>query len=108
MTVKRRPKGLEVVPRATRRRSEEWGACFFVIDVTPSPPRATPNYRNFSGTRFVLVLNNVIFDQMIFSLIHPSAAVWSMPLCRVWLELRRLPPIMGFVGSGPGLVIILA
>ena len=25
-----------------------------------------------------------------------------------WLELRRLPPIMGFVGSGPGLVIILA
>ena len=26
----------------------------------------------------------------------------------LWLELRRLPPIMGFVGSGPGLVIILA
>ena len=26
----------------------------------------------------------------------------------IWLELRRLPPIMGFVGSGPGLVIILA
>ena len=25
----------------------------------------------------------------------------------LWLELRRLPPIMGFVGSGPGLVIIL-
>ena len=25
-----------------------------------------------------------------------------------WLELRRLPPIMGFVGSGPGLVTLLA
>ena len=25
-----------------------------------------------------------------------------------WLELRRLPPIMGFVGSAPGLVTLLA
>jgi hypothetical protein len=24
-----------------------------------------------------------------------------------WLELRRLPPIMGFVGSAPGLVTLL-
>ena len=30
------------------------------------------------------------------------------PMGGIWLELRRLPPIMGFVGSGPGLVIILA
>jgi len=27
---------------------------------------------------------------------------------QTWLELRRLPPIMGFVGSGPGLVTLLA
>ena len=26
----------------------------------------------------------------------------------IWLELRRLPPIMGFVGSAPGLVTLLA
>ena len=26
----------------------------------------------------------------------------------VWLELRRLPPIIGFVGSAPGLVTLLA
>ena len=26
----------------------------------------------------------------------------------IWLELRSLPPIMGFVGSGPGLVTLLA
>ena len=35
----------------------------------------------------------------------------SWPAAKIkikWLELRRLPPIMGFVGSGPGLVIILA
>ena len=39
-----------------------------------------------------------------------AAAAASLSACarRVWLELRRLPPIMGFVGSGPGLVIILA
>ena len=24
-----------------------------------------------------------------------------------WLELRRLPPFMGFVGSAPGLVTLL-
>ena len=29
-------------------------------------------------------------------------------ICTVWLELRRLPPIMDFVGSGPGLVSLLA
>ena len=33
----------------------------------------------------------------------PNRAPW-----RIWLELRRLPPIMGFVGSGPGLVTVLA
>ena len=56
MTVKRRPKGLEVVPRATRRRAAKSGVRVFV---TPSPPRATPNYRNFSGTRFVLALDTL-------------------------------------------------
>ena len=28
--------------------------------------------------------------------------------CGIWLELRRLPPIIGFVGSAPGLVTLLA
>ena len=27
---------------------------------------------------------------------------------KLWLELRRLPPIKGFVGSGPVLVTLLA
>ena len=29
-------------------------------------------------------------------------------VAKIWLELRRLPPIKGFVGSGPGLVTLLA
>ena len=42
----------------------------------------------------------------------PRKALFKWPVSEFeedkWLELRRLPPIMGFVGSGPGLVIILA
>ena len=37
-----------------------------------------------------------------------SSCTGSVLAAGEWLELRRLPPIMGFVGSGPGLVIILA
>ena len=39
----------------------------------------------------------------------PLSAKLSLEKCCKWLELRRLPPIMGFVGSGlPGLVTLLA
>ena len=37
-----------------------------------------------------------------------TAHVSTTPYTCVWLELRRLPPIIGFVGSAPGLVTLLA
>ena len=42
------------------------------------------------------------------SVMSPSVSQSCMEDTVKWLELRRLPPIMGFVGSAPGLVTLLA